>query len=114
MTSIVLFHSILGLRQVERDVARTFESSGHWVILPDLFEGRVAHAYEEAFRMKDEIGEAAIVARAAKALQDAPPDAVLAGVSFGAFLIGHFWQDRPQMAGALFFSGVAPWRKPPR
>jgi dienelactone hydrolase len=114
MTSIVLFHSILGLRQAERDIAHAFESAGYSVALPDLFDGRVAETYEDAFRMKDEIGDAAIVARAGRALQDVPADTVLAGISFGAFLIGRFWQDRPYMPGALLISGVAPWMKPRR
>jgi dienelactone hydrolase len=114
MKSVVLFHSILGLRPIEQDIARAFEAAGCSVILPDLFAGRSAQSYEDAFAMKDEIGDAAIFERAAKALATAPPDAVLAGVSFGAFLIGRFWQDRPSMAGALLIAGVAPWMAAPR
>lgn len=112
--SVVLFHSILGLRHAEREIAEAFEREGLSVILPDLFAGRVAKSYEDGFRVKDEIGDALILERAEKALEDAPADAVLAGISFGAFLVGRVWNNRPHMPGALLISGVAPWMKPPR
>jgi dienelactone hydrolase len=112
--SVVLFHSILGLRRAERDIADAFERAGISATIPDLFAGRVAKTYPDGFRMKDEIGDALILRRAEQALASAPADAILAGVSFGAFLIGRLWQDRRYMPGALLISGVAPWMKSPR
>ncbi len=114
MVTVVFFHSILGLRPVERSIAAVLERDGHNVILPDLFDGQTADDYDQAFAMKDKIGDDAIRARARAALDAAPDDAVLAGVSFGAFLIGDYWQSRPLMRGALLFAGVAPWMSPPR
>ena len=114
MAHVVLFHSILGLRPVEREIASVFADDGHEVTLPDLFDGRTAEEYDAGFALRQEIGDAAIAARARAAIEDAPADAVLAGVSFGAFLIRHFWSDRPAMPGALLIAGVAPWMEPRR
>lgn len=114
MVHVVLFHSVLGLRPAEQEVAAIFEADGHRVTLPDLYGGRAAESYDDGSRLNEEIGEGTIRARARAALADAPEDAVLAGVSFGAFLIGQFWGERPRMRGALLLSGPAPWMEPRR
>jgi dienelactone hydrolase len=114
MAHIVLFHSILGLRPVERQIASVFEADGHTVTLPDLFDGRSVNDYESAFSMKKEVGSNAIMQRARAAVSVAPANAVLSGVSFGADLVDAFWQDRPQMAGALLFAGITSWMTPRR
>jgi dienelactone hydrolase len=114
MANVVLFHSILGLRPVEREIASAFESDGHRVILPDLFDGQTCDDYDSALAMKKKIGNDAIYERAKAALDNAPDDAVLSGVSFGADLIGAFWGGRPMMPGALLFAGITSWMSPRR
>jgi hypothetical protein len=99
MPHILLFHSILGLRPVERDLAREWEAAGHDVTLPDLYEGRATDDYGRGFRLYREIGPAEVSARAAAAVQAAPEDAVLAGVSMGAGLVGNSWGARPRSKG---------------
>jgi dienelactone hydrolase len=114
MVYIVFFHSILGPRPAEREIATAFEEDGHTVALPDLYGGRTANGWDEGFRLSEEIGQEAISARARAALAAAPEDAVLAGVSFGAFLIGRLWGERPHMPGALLLAGPPPWMEPRR
>jgi dienelactone hydrolase len=109
MPHILLFHSILGLRPIERDLAREWEAAGHRVTLPDLYEGRAADDYDQGFSHYREVGPAQVAARAAAAAQAAPADAVLAGVSMGAGLVGDLWGARPRSKGALLIAGVAPW-----
>ena len=109
MAHILLFHSILGLRPIERDLAREWEEWGHRVILPDLYEGRSVEDYDAGFALHDEIGHAAIAERAGAAIEDAPEDAVLAGVSMGAGLLAYSWGERPASRGALLIAGAAPW-----
>jgi dienelactone hydrolase len=60
------------------------------------------------------VGEVAIHERVLSALHAAPETAVLAGVSFGAFLLGRHWTDRPRMPGAALIAGGAPWMEPRR
>lgn len=114
MAHVVLFHSILGLRPAEQEIASALATDGHSVSLPDLYDGRATDSYEEGFRLKEEVGDAAIEAHARAAVDEAPDDAVLSGVSFGAFLVGQFWGGRPRMPAALLFAGVAPWMTPRR
>lgn len=113
MAHVVLFHSILGHRQSEREIASSFEGDGHIVLLPDLFAGETANTYEDGFALKDAIGDDLVQARGLEALNGAPDTAVLSGVSFGAFLVGQLWGSRPKMQGALLFSGIAPWMENP-
>src|SRR6516164_1516112 len=85
MADVVLFHSILGLRQAEQEIAAALEGDGHRVIVPDLYDGARTDDYDEGFRLHDKIGEDTLVERARAALAEASEEAVLAGVSFGAF-----------------------------
>jgi dienelactone hydrolase len=77
---VALFHSTLGLRAVERELADALVRDGHDVLLPDLFDGRVAGTIEEGLALKDAVGWEAIRDRARAALGHAPADTVLAGV----------------------------------
>jgi dienelactone hydrolase len=114
MADVVLFHSVLGLRQAEREITAVLEEDGHRVALPDLYAGTWTDDYDEGFRLQERIGQEALVERASAAIADAPEEAVLAGVSYGAFLIGSFWSERPRMPGALLLCGFAPWMTPRR
>jgi dienelactone hydrolase len=114
MADVVLFHSILGLRPVEHQIAAEFGKHGHTVILPDLFGGLVTDDYDVGFAHRKAVGTAAIMAAAKAAVAAAPATAVLAGVSFGASLISEFWETRPNMAGVLLIAGVTDWMTPRR
>ncbi len=54
---VVLFRSIPGLKQAERDIASSYEEDGHIVSLPDLFAGETAKTYEDGFALKDALGD---------------------------------------------------------
>ena len=114
MVRIVLFHSILGLRDAERAIADRFREAGHSVLLPDLYAGRTAGTYAAGFALRDEIGAETVDGRARDALGEASADAVLAGVSAGAARIGRLWRDRPGTRGALLLCGPADWAGLPR
>ncbi|EYD72134.1 hypothetical protein Rumeso_04840 [Rubellimicrobium mesophilum DSM 19309] len=109
MAHILLFHSILGLRPIERDLAREWEAAGHTVTLADLYDGRTAQDYDAGFAIHGEIGPARVRARGEALAASAPEDSVLAGVSMGGDLVGHLWGQRPRCPGALLISGPAPW-----
>ena len=106
---VILYHSVLGLRQVERKLAERWRAEGHEVTLPDLYEGRTTDDYDEAFAIYEEIGSGEILDRAEAALKGTPGDLVMAGVSMGAGLASHLASERPDMSGALLLMGVAPF-----
>lgn len=56
MTTVVLFHSVLGIRQGELDAAARLRADRHEVLVPDLLEGRVFDAYDPAMAFSDELG----------------------------------------------------------
>lgn len=114
MAHIVLFHSILGRRPIEGEIAAVFEADGHAVTLPDLYDGQAADNYEAGFAIRRAIDDETIAARAEAAMANVPDDAVLAGISFGTMLASSFCARRPQTAGLLLFAGVAPWEATPR
>ncbi|NDV00710.1 dienelactone hydrolase [Pseudoroseicyclus sp. CLL3-39] len=106
MAQIVLIHSILGLRPVERSIAARWEAAGHGVTLPDLYGGRSAESYEDGFTLWGELKESA-QAMAREAILNAPQGAVLSGVSMGAGQVSASWGERPDISGAILFAGSA-------
>lgn len=107
MADIVLFHSILGLRALERNAAARLSAEGHRVLTPDLFGGETAGSMEAGFALRDTIGWPSIIERARHSVADLPPSAVLGGFSFGAAIAAGLWAARPESAGILLLHGVA-------
>jgi dienelactone hydrolase len=108
VTTIVLFHSMLGLRPAELDGAERLRAAGHPVVTPDLYAGATASTLEEGFTVKDAVGWETIVGRARDAVAAQPADAVLVGVSMGAGVVHELLPGRPQTAGVLLLHGLAP------
>jgi len=107
MATIILFHSVLGLRANERRMADRMRAAGHDVILPDLYGGAATEDLDEGFAIKDRVGWATIRRTAADALASAPETTVLAGISMGAGVVAEFWGERPAAAGILLLHGLA-------
>ncbi|MEU4191829.1 dienelactone hydrolase family protein [Kribbella sp. NPDC026611] len=107
MTSVVLFHSALGLRAVEHSAAKLLRSDGHEVHLPDLYGGRVAADLDSGLALMREVGWDAICGRAQAAVREVPEDAVLIGISMGAGVVGEIWPDRPAASAVVLIHGHA-------
>ncbi|WP_433368233.1 dienelactone hydrolase family protein [Actinoplanes sp. CA-142083] len=105
MRHIALFHSVYGRRPAILEAAELFRAAGHEVTAPDLFGGPVAESLEEGFAISERTGWAAIMRRAREAVQDLPPDTVLAGLSMGAGVVGDLLAERPGTAGVLLLHG---------
>ncbi|GLY87245.1 dienelactone hydrolase family protein [Actinoallomurus iriomotensis] len=108
--TVVLFHSMFGLRPVELSAAERLRAAGHHVVTPDLFAGEVAGdvpALEDGFALMGRIGWETIVARARAAVRDLPPSTVLGGFSMGVGVVGALWPDRPAAAGAFLLHATA-------
>ncbi len=53
---IVLIHDWWGVNGVVRHLAQLFAQSGHYVIVPDLFNGKIASTHTEALTLVDGLG----------------------------------------------------------
>jgi dienelactone hydrolase len=107
MASIVIFHSMLGLRAVELNAAARPRAAGHDVVAPDLYAGRATNSMDDGSALMHDVGWVTICARAASAIDALPDAAVMAGFSMGAGVIGTLWPSRPLARGVLLFHGFA-------
>ncbi|MDE1991351.1 MAG: dienelactone hydrolase family protein [Rhizobiaceae bacterium] len=107
MATVILFHSVYGLRSLEREAAKRLEAAGHVAVTPDLYDGRVAKSIDEGFTLKDEIGWTRICERAESAIANLPASTVLAGFSMGAAVAASLWPKRPQTSGVVFLHSIA-------
>lgn len=112
MASVVLFHTVRGLRGAERALAARLTSAGHPTTVPDLYEGEGEDDIDAAFALHRRIGWETLFRRARRATEGLPPETVLAGISFGTAVAAALWPERPQTAGVLFLSGIYPWPAP--
>lgn len=106
MSAIALFHSVLGLRQVEAEAADRLRRSGHTVVVPDLYGGSTATSIDEGVAIMKSVGWETICRRAQDALDRLPPSAVLAGHSMGVGVIGSTWPGRPNCSGVIMLHGL--------
>lgn len=109
MPDILLYHSVLGLRPVELELADEWRSAGHSVATPDLFDGRTAETYDDGFVILQDIGLQTVAERALHAADQQPETIIRAGVSMGASMAARAWAKKPDTKGVLFIAGPAPW-----
>ncbi len=107
MTTVIIFHSVLGLRPVEQDAAEQFRSCGFEVALPDLYAGKRTESLDQGFQIMAEIGWPVLCQRAFGAMANLPGSTILVGFSMGAGVIGSLWSERPESQGVLLFHGLA-------
>ena len=108
MTTVALFHSVLGVRQGVLDAAERLRQGGHEVLVVDLYDGRTFNDYPPAmdFAWK-ELGQRALMERALAAVADLPDGFVPAGFSLGCVLAVHVATQRP-VSGVLMVAGAIP------
>lgn len=84
LSTIVLIHSVCGLRPAVHAAADRLRAAGHEVIVPDLFDGRTADSVPDGILIKDEIGKDELLKRAVMAVAPySDRGLVYAGFSFG-------------------------------
>ncbi len=106
MASIILFHSALGLRDLERNAADKFRAAGHEVATPDLYDGQTTPSTAEGIALMNSIGFDTLTARATAACAGLPDAAILAGLSMGANIACQLWAKRTQTKGLLLLHGL--------
>jgi len=84
MTTVILFHSALGLTPSVIAFANALREDGHHVNTPDLFDGAVFNSLVEGIEMRDNIGIPALSERAMRSVASDAKNIVFAGFSMGA------------------------------
>lgn len=108
MTTVALFHPVLGIRQGVLDAAERLRTDGHQVVVADLFEGRTFDDYPPAMSFAwEELGQEVLLQRAHAAVADLPDGFVSAGFSLGCVAAAHV-ATRRTVSGVLMINGAIP------
>ena len=107
MTTVVIFHSALGVRQGELDAAARLSAAGHEVIVPDLYDSRVFDEYEPAMEWAGQLPEGYREQRALAAVAELSDGFVVGGFSMGSS-DAVYVATRRAVSGVLQFSGLNP------
>jgi dienelactone hydrolase len=107
MTTIVIFHSVLGVRRGELDAAARLRGAGHEVVVPDLYDGRVFDDYDTAMAWSRGLGEGHLERRALASVEQIADGFVVAGFSQGSGEAVHV-ATRRRVGAVLQFSGLNP------
>jgi dienelactone hydrolase len=107
MTSLALFHSVLGVRPGMEDAAARLRALGHEVLLVDQYDGRSFDDYASASAYVEDVGFPALMQAALAATANLPDGFIVAGFSNGAGMAEYVALHRP-VAAAVLFSGALP------
>lgn len=106
--TIVLFHSMYGLRPAVRDAADRMRAAGHEVVVPDLYEGRTADTPEAGLALRDGIGRDELLRRAvAAAAPYSDGGLVYAGFSLGGAVAQNLALGDGRARGLLLLHGTS-------
>ncbi len=108
MSTIVLFHSALGLNAGVRAFADVLRADGHEVITPDLFDGEVFDNLDDGVAKRDALGIPELVSRAFAAVEGLPTDVYYAGFSMGAASAQMLAGSRPGAKGCILMHAALP------
>jgi dienelactone hydrolase len=107
MTTVALFHSVLGIRPGVLDAADRLRTAGHEVTIVDYYDGRSFESYEEAGAFVEEVGFPELMAQAMEGVSDLDDGFAVMGFSNGAGMAEHVATQRP-VGGAILVAGALP------
>ena len=105
MTTIALFHSVLGVRPGVTEAAQRLEAAGHDVIIVDQYDGRIFDDYEDASAFAEGIGYPALMGTAVDAVAELPDGFVAMGFSNGGGMSEYVATQR-DVGGVVMLSGA--------
>lgn len=106
MTTVAVFHSVLGVRPGIDDAAELLRSRGHDVHVVDQYEGRTFDDYGPAERYVSEVGFPALMDKALELTADLPDGFAVAGFSNGGGMAEYVAASRPGVRGVVMISGA--------
>lgn len=101
MTTLVMFHHVLGLTQGVTSLADALRDAGVSVLTPDMFDGRTFDELDAGLAYANQLGDDELLHRAEHACAGLPADVVYGGFSLGVFPAQHLLQTRPGAAGGV-------------
>ncbi|WP_210732875.1 dienelactone hydrolase family protein [Streptomyces sp. RKND-216] len=108
VATVLLFHSVHGLRPAVHAAADRLREAGHTVHVPDLYDGRVAGSVEDGRDIEEAIGHEELLKRAvAAAAPHSEGGLVYAGFSLGAALAQNLALADAQARGLLLLHGTS-------
>ncbi|MET9291712.1 dienelactone hydrolase family protein [Streptomyces sp. NPDC003077] len=106
--TVVLFHSVYGLRPAVHAAADRLRAAGHEVVVPDLFDGRTADGIADGMTIKDEIGKDELLRRGVTAAAPySDRGLVYAGFSFGGSVAQNLALADEKARGLLLLHGTS-------
>ena len=107
-STILLFHSMYGVRPAVHAAADRLRAAGHEVHVPDLYEGRTADTAEDGMVLKEEIGREELLKRAiAAAAPFSDRGLVYAGFSLGGAIAQNLALGDDGASGLLLLHGTS-------
>jgi dienelactone hydrolase len=106
VTTIALFHSVMGLRPGFLDAAEMLRSHGHTVHVVDQYNGRVFDDYNTAMEFMEGIGFPALMELALKATAELPDGFVTMGFSNGAGMAEYVAGNLASVSGVVMLGGA--------
>ncbi|WP_069811827.1 dienelactone hydrolase family protein [Streptomyces sp. TP-A0874] len=107
-STVVLFHSVYGLRPAVHTAAERLRDAGHEVLVPDLYEGRTADTATEGMALKEEIGTEELLRRAVAAVAPSSDRGlVYAGFSLGGAIAQNLALADEKARGLLLLHGTS-------
>lgn len=108
MSTVVLFHTALGLNDGTHAMAQVLRDEGHTVHTPDYYDGHVYTDSGSGIAYRDDVGFENLARRASAAVNDIAATTgdtalVFAGFSLGAAMAQSLGKRSPHAAGALLF-----------
>ncbi|MDO5061227.1 MAG: dienelactone hydrolase family protein [Actinomycetaceae bacterium] len=112
---VVIYHSVLGIRGSERNLAEVIRKAGFEVVIPDLYEGKVFADYESAMKHLGTFGEDGLEHKALTIfLEDQKTNGtrpvIFAGFSNGCNLAQWMSLKTAETIGTILFHGGFPTR----
>jgi len=108
VAEVVLFHHVQGLTPGVEKFGAELRGGGHVVHVPDLFEGERPATIPDGIALVQRIGEAELLRRTERVLDQLPQAVVYAGFSFGSGVAQRCAQGRPGARGALLYEACLP------
>ncbi len=108
MSTVVLFPSVLGVREGVRDAAARFRAVGHAVHIVDLYDGKVFDDYGQAGTFVEALGYPVLMQSALNATRELTGPLVCAGFSNGGAMSEYVATQRSDVSHVLNFAGALP------